>query len=446
MTNHTYQELLNKNREFLWNPFTQMKNYLEDKPLIIERGEGVKLYDIEGNEYWDGNASVWLNAHGHNNAILNAAIKDQLANIAHSTLLGSSNVPAILLSEELVKITPNKLQKVFYSDSGATAVEIALKMAYLYWQYKGQSSKKQFVTMENAYHGDTLGAVSVGGINLFHSIFSPLLFSSISIPYPYNYRYEGTPEGCYTNSIIHLREVLQDKADGIAGIIVEPMVQGAGGIIPMPKGFLSEVAALCQEYDVLLIADEVATGFGRTAEMFACDHEQIEPDIMVIGKMLTGGYLPVAATLASNEIYDQFYNNNTFYHGHSFTGNQLGCAVALANLRLYETDKTILHVKRSAKWLAHRLEKFKALDHVGDVRQMGLMVGLELVANKANKLAYPSDRYVGNCVCRRARELGLITRPLGDVVTFIPPLVATIQDIESMLNILEKAIIEVTKL
>ncbi|WP_431606306.1 adenosylmethionine--8-amino-7-oxononanoate transaminase [Laceyella tengchongensis] len=444
----SYDELLEKNRRFLWNPFTQMKGYLEDEPLIIERGEGVKLYDVRGRAYYDGNASVWLNVHGHGHPKLNAAIREQLDQVAHSTLLGMSNVPALLLAEKLVQLTPERLQKVFYSDSGAEAVEIGLKMAYQYWKLRGRPEKQVFISMKNAYHGDTVGAVSVGGMDTFHTTFSGMLFPTLKVSYPYPYRFDGSPEACRQACLDELAEVLAEHGDKVAGLIVEPMVQGAGGMIMMPPGTLAEIEKLCRAHEVLLLIDEVATGFGRTGRLFACEHEAVQPDIMMVGKKLTGGYLPVAATLTSDEVYDAFYGEHhegkTFYHGHSYTGNQLGCAVALANLALYEEERVLEHVAKASRHLAEWLEPMKALPHVGEVRQLGLMVGIELVKDKVTKEPHPWEEAIGARVCRRARELGLITRPLDHVVTFMPPLATPLADLQAMVGILEQAIREGT--
>ena len=303
-TTATYEELLEKNRRFLWNPFTQMKGFLEDEPLIVERAQGVRLWDVHGDEYYDGNSSLWLNVHGHNRPELNQAITDQLGKVAHSTLLGLSNVPAIELAARLVALAPPGLGKVFFSDAGAAAVEIGLKMAFAYWRRVGRPEKRRFLAMRNAYHGDTIGAVSVGGIDLFHDEFGPLLFKADRVSYPYPYRFEGSEGECAKACLTELREALERQGDETACVVVEPLVQAAGGMILMPAGFLRAVAELCREHDVLLFADEVATGFGRTGTMFACEHEGVEPDLMTIGKGLTGGYLPVAATLASDRIYD----------------------------------------------------------------------------------------------------------------------------------------------
>jgi adenosylmethionine-8-amino-7-oxononanoate aminotransferase len=445
----SYEWLAAMNKAHLWHPFTQMKDYNDSDPLIIERGEGVRLYDIQGRAYYDGFSSVWLNVHGHNVPQLNQAIIDQLGRVAHTTLLGMANVPAIELAEKLTQIAPKGLNKVFYSDSGATGVEIAIKIAFQYWHNLGKKGKSTFVTMNQAYHGDTIGAVSVGAIPLYHDVFRPMLFPSHVIPYPYAYRHEGGATEAKKATLTALKQLLETKGDEIAALIVEPIVQGAGGIIVMPPGCLREMAALCREHGVLLIADEVATGFGRTGAMFACELEDVSPDLMVIGKGLTGGYLPVAATLATDEVYDAFYaeyrEQKTFFHGHSFTGNPLGCAVALASLKLFEENSIVEGVNAKAAFAKQKLASLKKRPYVGDIRQQGLMIGIELVRDKTSREAYGWADRIGVRICQRARELGMLTRPLGNVIVFIPPLVSTEAELAAMTDILAESIIDVTE-
>lgn len=424
-----------------------MKDYLEQEPLIIARGEGIKLFDVNGKSYYDGFSSVWLNVHGHNVPELNQAIIDQLGQVAHSTLLGMANVPSILLAEQLIRIAPNGLTKVFYSDNGATAVEISLKMAFQYWQNRGISGKHSFITMNNAYHGDTIGATSVGAIPLYHQVYKPLLFSPHVIPYPYPYR-AGGEEAAVEDTLGRLESLLQERSHEIAAMIVEPVVQGAGGMIIMPDGCLKKIAELLHAYDVLLIADEVATGFGRTGKMFACEHDEVVPDIMAVAKGITGGYLPVAATLVKEKIYDAFYadyeEQKTFFHGHSFTGSPLGCAVALANLRLMEERGLVEDVANKSGELQRLLEPLSRQQHVGDIRQKGLMAGIELVRDKETKEPYHWNERIGVRVCQLAREKGLLTRPLGNVIVLIPPLVSTTEELTDMVGILSDSILEAT--
>ncbi|WP_369902732.1 adenosylmethionine--8-amino-7-oxononanoate transaminase [Bacillus manliponensis] len=447
----TYEELAKKNKDYVWHPFTQMKDYIEEDPVIIERGEGRKLYDVNGNGYWDGVSSIWLNVHGHQVPELDEAIREQLNKVAHSTLLGLANVPSILLAEKLVEIVPDGLKKVFYSDSGATSVEIAIKMAFQYWQHKGKPEKKKFITMKEAYHGDTIGAVSVGAIDMFHQVYSTLLFNTLKVPYPYTYRspYGKNKKIIVEKHIEEMEKMLQEHHKEVAAVIVEPMVQGASGIITMPDGYLKGLRELCTTYDVLLITDEVATGFGRTGKMFACEHDGITPDILTAGKGLTGGYLPVAVTVTTDEVYHAFLGDyeeqKTFFHGHSYTGNPLGCAVALANLQLFETTNLVEQVAHKAEYVATRLKAVSELEHVGDVRQRGLMIGVELVENKETEQAYSWKERMGVKVCKRARELGMIIRPLGHVVVFMPPLASTIEELDAMIDILQQSIQEMTE-
>jgi adenosylmethionine-8-amino-7-oxononanoate aminotransferase len=362
-----------------------------------------------------------------------------------------ANIPSILLAEKLVEISPSGLEKVFYSDSGATSVEIAIKMAYQYWRNIGKSEKNTFVTMKEAYHGDTIGAVSVGAIDLFHQAYSELLFPSIKITYPHLYRskYEGTEKAIIQAYLDEIETLFIEKAHSIAAIIIEPIVQGASGIIVMPKGYLKALHELCLKYDVLLIADEVATGFGRTGKMFACEQEGVTPDILTCGKGLTGGYLPVAATLTTNKIYEAFLGTyeeqKTFFHGHSYTGNPLGCAVALANLELFEKNQLLQHVEKISVFIHEKLEEFKLLKYVGDIRQSGVMVGIEMVRSKITKEPFHWNERIGVKITKRAKELGLLTRPLGNVLVFMPPLASTETELEEMLSILYQAIIDITE-
>lgn len=445
----THDELVDKSKEYLWLPFTQMKDYEQD-PLVIESGDGIMLKDTEGNTYYDGFSSVWLNVHGHRKKELDDAIRAQLEKIAHSTLLGMTNRPATELAERLIKITPNGLTRVFYSDSGATSIEIALKMAFQYWKNKNIAGKDKFITMKNGYHGDTIGAVSVGAVDTFHRMYEKLMFESFHVPFPYVYRHpSGDPEICRADCLKALENTLENHHHEVAALTIEAMVQGAAGMVVMPDGFLTEVRQLCTKYDVLLIVDEVATGFGRTGKMFACDHENITPDIMTIGKGLTGGYLPIAATITTEQIYEAFYADytqmKTLFHGHSYTGNPLGCAVALANLDLFEREKIIEKVRQKSIFIASELKALQALEHVGDVRQLGFMAGIELVQDKETKEPFPWEERVGYAVSLEIRRLGMITRPLGDNIVFMPPLSSTEMEIKEMIRIMKEAIQHVTK-
>jgi len=447
------EKLKQWDKEYLWHPFTQMKEYLEEEPLIIASGEGCYLTDIEGKKYLDGISSLWVNVHGHCHPALSQAIKEQADKIAHSTLLGSANVPSIELAQQLLEIAPPGLSKVFYSDSGSTSVEVAIKMAFQYWQQKegDYKEKKTFISLSQAYHGDTVGSVSVGGIDLFHRLYSSLLFETEKIPSPYCYRCPlgKEKESCSLACLQKLEDILATKNEKIAALIIEPLMQGAAGMISAPNGYLSKVRELCHQYNVLLIADEVATGFGRTGTMFACQQENVTPDLMCIAKGITGGYLPLAATLTTQEIYNAFLGDyqekKTFFHGHSYTGNQLACAVALANLKLFKEEKLIKKIVEKVTFLHKGLEKFKYLQHVGDIRQVGMMIGIELVKEKKSKEAYLWQEKMGNKVCQLAREKGVLLRPLEDTIVLMPILAMSLEELNKLLEITYQAISLVTE-
>lgn len=440
-------------KEYIWHPFTQMQEYVKEKPLIVERGDGSYLYDAEGNRYLDGISSLWVTVHGHRKRELDEALKEQVDKIAHSTLLGQANVPSTMLAKRLVDITPPSLKKVFYSDSGSTAVEIAVKIAFQYWQLKGgekHKKKTRFISLVEAYHGDTIGSVSVGGHELFHNIFKPLLFNALHAPTPFCYRCPMGQErtSCKMECVTELERLMVEHHEEVAGLIIEPLVQGAAGMIVAPEGYLSRVKELCTRHNILMIADEVAVGFGRTGKMFACEHEKVSPDIMCLAKGITGGYLPLAATLTSNEVYSAFLGEHreckTFFHGHTYTGNPLASAVALANLDLFEKEGLIESLGKKVDFLQKGLESFASLPHVGDIRQKGMMVGIELVQDKAAKTPYPWELNIAHRVIMEARKSGLVIRPLGNVIVLMPILSMTLEELEKMLNITYESIAHVT--
>lgn len=420
-------------------------------PVIITEGRGAYLKDINGKWYLDGVSSIWVSVHGHRKKEIDEAIKDQIDRISHSTLLGLSHPPAAMLAAALIKITPGGLTRVFYSDNGSTAVEIGLKMAFQYWQHKGHSNKTRFLSLNNAYHGDTIGAVSVGGIDIFHKIFSPLLFNSFRAPSPYCYRCELGRKypSCKRYCLEKMEDIMKKNHESIAAVIIEPLVQGAGGMITSPPGYLRRVRSLCRKYDILMIADEVATGFGRTGRMFACEHENVTPDIMCLAKGITGGYLPLAATITSDKIFRAFLGEyeelKTFFHGHTYTGNQLACAAAIANLGLFRKEKTIQNMQDKVSLLKKELEKISDLAHVGDIRQRGFMAGIELVKDRKTKKMYPLKDKISWKVCSRAREKGLIIRPLGSVIVLMPVLSVSGNEIKSLVRTTAEAIKEVTE-
>lgn len=444
----TRTQLQKDDCQYVWHPFTQMQEWERHPPLIIRRGKGSYVYDMEDNPYLDATASIWVNVHGHRHPRIDQAIRYQLTQVAHTTLLGLSNPPAIQLAKALIRLAPKGLQKVFYSDNGSTAVEVAAKMAIQYWQQcpTPQPRKTQFIHLGMAYHGDTVGGVSLSGVELFRRPFPSLLFPSHDIEPPYCYRCPlrmRFPE-CGLACLDSLKQLLQGKHQEIAGLILEPMVQAVAGIIPSPPGYLKRVRELCTRYNILFIADEVATGFGRTGRMFACEHEGVSPDIMAIAKGLTGGYLPLAATLTTTAIYKAFlgeaHEEKTFFHGHSYTGNPLGCAAALANLAIFKTERTLAKLQRRIPQFRTILESLADDPWVGDIRQSGYMVGIELVQDKNQKTPFPVSDRMGQKIAMMARTLGLLIRPIGTIMILMPPLSATVKELKQMVAILKLAI------
>lgn len=446
------KQLENDSRSSLWYPFTQMSDYIEKSPLIIEKGEGNYLIDVEGNKYIDGVSSLWTNVHGHNKKELNDAIKNQVDKICHSTLLGLSNAPAIECAKMLTEIAPEGLNKVFYSDSGSTSVEIALKMAYQYHQQspKGSKERTKFITFKNAYHGDTVGSISVGGIDLFHQIYGPLLFEAIHAPSPYIYRHESkTEEGTLKDCTEKLEKLFEDNKGTVCALVIEPLVQGAAGLFVHPKGFLKAVRNLCTKYGVFMICDEVAVGFGKTGKMFACEHEDVCPDIMTVAKGITGGYVPLAATITTDEIFEGFIadysETKTFYHGHTYTGNPIACAAAVANMKIFKDEKVLENLAPKIEHFTNALKPLEELKHVGDVRQCGVMVGVELVISKETREEYIYTERIGDQVCAEARKHGVLIRPLGHVLVMMPPLSITCEQLDTMCEVVKNAIITVTE-
>jgi adenosylmethionine---8-amino-7-oxononanoate aminotransferase len=417
-------DLASADRSFLWHPFTQQRGWEREAPVIVERAEGTRLIDSDGRSYIDGVSSLWCNVHGHRHPYIDCAIRAQLDKVAHSTMLGLTHPPAIELAERLLRLAPEGLTRVFYSDSGSTAAEIALKMAFQYWQQRGgeDARRTRFVALRDAYHGDTVGSVSVGGIDLFHSLYRPLLFDTL----------KAEP-----GDAADMERLLTEHGHEVAAVIMEPLVQGAAGMLVHPEGYLREVRELCDRHGVLLILDEVATGFGRTGRMFACEHEAVVPDLLCLAKGLTGGYLPLAATLASERIYEGFLGEHeefrTFFHGHTYTGNPLACASALATLDLFEQERTIERLERKIELLADLLEPIAAHPAVAEVRRCGFMTGIELAG-------YPVEERMGHKVTLEARARGAIIRPLGDVVVLMPPLATSKADLRRLVSITAAAI------
>ena len=449
----TAPEIESLDKQYLWHPFTQMSDWEKEPQIVVESGSGSTLIDIRGKRYLDGVSSLWVTVHGHRKKEIDRAVSAQLKKIAHSTLLGLSNVPAVLLAEKLIQIAPPGLSKVFYSDSGSTAVEIGLKITFQYWQQKGQAfrSKTGFISLKEAYHGDTIGSVSVGGIDLFHEIYKPLLFHSRKIDTPHCYRCAlgKTYPACGLACAQQAEEVLRSHGRETAALIIEPLVQGAAGMLVSPPGYLRRIRELCTKYNVLMIADEVATGFGRTGKMFACEHEGVSPDIMCVAKGITGGYLPLAATLTTGEIYRGFLGEyrelRTFFHGHTYTGNPLACAAAIANIDLFKKEKTLRKLEPKIAYLFEQMGRLKRLKHVGDIRQKGFMAGIELVKDRETKEPYPLEDKMGIRVILECRKKGLIIRPLGNVIVLMPPFSISMKELKRIMDIVYAAIKNVTE-
>jgi adenosylmethionine---8-amino-7-oxononanoate aminotransferase len=448
MPNPTAEELKTYDRTLVWHAFTQMAEY---EPLILERAAGCVLWDIDGREYIDGVSSLWCNIHGHRHPKIDAAIRSQLDRVAHVTSLGSSNPTTIQLAKRLVDLAPPGLGHVFFSDDGATAVEVAIKMALQYWRLRKnpRPEKTCYVALGDAYHGDTLGSVSVGGVERFHAMFRPLLFETLRVPAPDTYRFPecgGTEELCNYH-LAKLEIILAEHHNRIAAMVIEPLLQAAAGMIVHPAGYLRGVRELTRKYDVLLIADEVAVGFGRTGKMFACQHEDVTPDFLCLAKGITGGYLPLAATLATDEIWHAFLGSyaesKTFFHGHTYGGNPLGAAAALACLDIFEEEKTLEHLKPKIARLAEHLARIGNLPHVGHVRQLGLIGAIELVRDKATKEPFPWEEKRGMRVCDYACSEGVLLRPLGNVIVIMPPLAITLEQLDKIMSAVEKGIIKV---
>jgi adenosylmethionine-8-amino-7-oxononanoate aminotransferase len=423
----TAQSLAALDRAVLWHPFTQQRGWEEEDPVIVERASGTTLWDTEGRVYIDGVSSLWCNVHGHGHHAVDAAVRHQLECVAHSTMLGLSHRPGIELARRLVEIAPGELSRVFYSDNGSTAAEVALKMAFQWWRHAGEPQRTGFICLRDAYHGDTIGSVSVGGIDLFHSLYRPLLFEA----------WQAEP-----GDAAHMEALLERHGERVAAVIVEPLVQGAAGMRLQPDGYLRAVRDLCDRHGVFLICDEVATGFGRTGRMFACEHEGVAPDFLCLAKGLTGGYLPLAATLTTERVYEGFLGAfeelKTFFHGHTYTGNPLACAAALASLEVFEREQTIRRLQAKIEvlgtWLARWVEP---LDTVAEVRRRGFMTGIQLTE-------FPLEARMGHQVTLAARRRGAIIRPLGDVVVLMPPLSISEAELRRLVEITAAAIAEAT--
>src|SRR5512137_2659164 len=445
-----HERLVAADHRHLWHPFTQMQDWLGEDPVVIDSGDGVHLVDTLGRRYLDGVSSLWCNVHGHRVPEIDAAIVAQLGRIAHTTMLGLASTASIECAEELVRIAPAGLTRVFFSDAGATAAEIALKMAYQHFQLRGDLERKEFVAIRGGYHGDTIGSVSVGGIDLFHRIFKPLLFDVHHAPQPYCYRCplgKALPS-CAMACAGEVEDILAARPGKIAALVVEPLVQGADGMIVQPPGYLRRLREACDRHGALLVCDEVATGWGRTGTTFAAEQEGVVPDLMTMAKGLTGGYLPLAATLTTEAVFESFLgtfeSKRTFFHGHTYAGNPLGCAVATASMKLFRDQRIIEGLPEKVEALRRALAPLEAHPHVGEVRQRGLMVGVELVRDRATRAEYEYPLRAGHRVCLEARKEGVLLRPLGNVVVLMPPLAMTPAQLERLAGAVRSGVDAVT--
>jgi adenosylmethionine---8-amino-7-oxononanoate aminotransferase len=448
----SYEKLKQLDHACLWHPFTQMQDWVREEPCIISDGEGHYLIDVNGRKYLDGASSLWCNVHGHRKKELDDAIRAQLEHIAHSTFLGLSHVPGIELAQRLIEIAPAGLKRVFYSDSGATAVEIAIKMAVQYWQLRGETQRTLIAALTESYHGDTIGSMSIGYSETFHRFHTSLLFPVLRITPPHIFRYyqRMSPAEALNAAIKDAEEKLTTEKTTLAALVMEPLMQGAAGMWSQPAAYVTALSGICRRNGILLILDEVATGFGRTGRMFACEHAAVSPDILCLAKGITGGYLPLAATLATEEIFSAFLGDykefKSFFHGHTYTGNPLGCAAALANLELFGRQNILLEMKPRIDYLDQTLrERFLALPHVSDVRQWGFMIGIELIQDKARLKSYPIEQRVGHKVILEARRRGVIVRPLGDIIILMPPLSMPENELRILLDVVLESIRVVTE-
>ena len=445
-----HERLWQADHRHLWHPFTQMSDWLREEPLIVDAAEGSYLVDTLGNRYLDGVSSLWCNVHGHRVPEIDQAIAAQLGRVAHSTLLGLASTASIECAEELARVVPPGLTRVFFSDAGATAVEIALKMAFQHHQLRGDVERTEFVALRGGYHGDTIGAVSLGGIDLFHRIFEPLLFGVHHAPQPYCYRCplaKAWPE-CGMACADEVEKIFAARPGKIAALVLEPVMQGADGMIAQPPGYVRRMRELCDRHGALLVCDEVATGFGRTGTLFAVEQEGVLPDILTVAKGITGGYLPLAATVTTERIFESFLGayeeKRTFFHGHTYAGNPLACAAATASIRLLRERRVVEGLPAKIAALSRALAPAARMAHVGEVRQRGLMVGIELVADRETRAEYAYGLRAGHQVILEARRLGAILRPLGNVVVLLPPLALGAAELEALAGIALASIEKVT--
>jgi adenosylmethionine---8-amino-7-oxononanoate aminotransferase len=446
----TREELIDWDRRHYWHAFTQMAEY---EPLVISRAEGCRLIDVNGRQYLDGAGSMWCNVHGHHHPRIDDAIREQLDRVAHCTSLGMGCDTTVELAKRLADLAPGNLDRVFFASDGSSAVEVALKMAFQYWQQcdRPQPTKTKFIALGEAYHGDTIGSASVGGIARFHALFEPLLFDVIRAPIPDPRRLpsDTPPESAAGLFLKSMEQLLEMHRQEVAAVVIEPLVQCAAGMVMHPPGYLRGVRELASRHDVLLIADEIAVGMGRTGTMFACEQESVVPDILCLGKGLTGGYLPLAATITSDRLYNAFLGTHSqgraLYHGHTYGGNPLAAAAALATLRVFDDEQTLSNLSPKIARLGEQLCSLADHPHVCHVRQRGMIAALELMPNKSANVPYPAAERRGWRVCREALARGVWLRPLGDVLYVMPPLAISLAELDQLMNTLAAGVATVTQ-
>ncbi|BDU50301.1 adenosylmethionine--8-amino-7-oxononanoate transaminase [Haliovirga abyssi] len=431
---------LEKDREYVWHPFTQMKDYENKDHVLIERGEGIFLYDYNGKEYYDTISSWWVNVHGHNNVRIKKAIIKQMEKIEHVNFSGFTHTPAIELAERIINLMPKDLTRVFYSDNGSTAVEVALKMSFQYWKNKGFDKKKNFIYFENSYHGDTIGAVSVGGVQGYHGLYKPLLFDSFisEAPNCKKCKYNKEANSCQLECLNGIEKILEENSETISGVIIEPLIQAAGGMHFYSPRVLKKLREVTKQYNVHLIIDEVAMGFGRTGKMWAFEHAGITPDLVSISKGISAGYLPLAATIVTDDIYNAFYDdynkNKTFFHGHSYTANPLACAAGIESLKIFEEDKLLEKVKETSEYLEESMKVFENNEHIENIRCLGLIAAMDVVKNKKTSEKYDSKIRIGKKIYEKGFEHGLVLRPVGDTIYYFLPLSVKKEDIKEIIK------------
>lgn len=442
--------LINLDKQYIWHPCTQQKDLETVPPVPITHGEGVYLYDADGNRYIDGVSSWWVNLFGHSNKRLNRAMREQAEKVSHHIFAGMTHEPAVTLAQRLCTLAPGEMSRVFFTDNGSSAVEAAMKMSFQYWQQSGHPEKTRFVSLTDAYHGETIGALSVSGCELYRDIYKPILLDGFQAQGPDCFRcqYGQHRETCSQDCFINLEKIVANNADQIAAVIIEPLVQGAAGMRVYPPDYLKRLRKLCDTYNIHYIADEIAVGFGRTGRMFANEHAGTAPDLLCLSKGITGGYMPLAVVLSTEKIYDAFYDDyeslKAFLHSHSYSGNPLACAVANEVLDIFEDEQMLDSIQPKIKLLQDAKTEFEKHPYIGEMRQCGMIAALEMVQNKSDRSPFPWEERRGFEVYKHALSLGAILRPLGNVVYFMPPLTITPAELERLLEIALDSINHVT--